>query len=100
MIEQEKLFIKKKEIGDERDLCAELYNIWITRLHDSQRDPERYKIYMNMIQMMEPYSQALKEEIRTINRRICELEGVDSIDQTIYMRDCNNKYGKASPNAI
>lgn len=98
MIEQEVLFNQKKEIGDERDLCAELYNMWITRLHDNQNNPEKYQTYMSMIKMMEPYSQMLKEEVRVINRRICEIEGVESIDQTPYTRECNNKYGKDQPN--
>jgi hypothetical protein len=54
---------------------------------------------MDMIQMLEPYGQFLKEDIRAINRRLCEIEGVDSIDQTQYFRECNNKYGKDRPNA-
>jgi len=32
----EELFKIKNTIGDERDLCAELYNLWITRLYDCQ----------------------------------------------------------------
>lgn len=96
--EIERLLNKKQELGDERDLCAELYNIWITRLHDFQHDPEKYKMYMDMIQVMEPYGARLKEEIRVINKRLCEIEGVDSIDQTSYVRECVNKYGKVTPN--
>ena len=97
--EIEELLLKKQIIGDERDLCAELYNVWITRLHDFQRDPVKYKMYMDMIQVMEPYGAKLKEEMREINRRLCEIEGVDSIGDTKYVRECNNKYGKAIPNA-
>jgi hypothetical protein len=94
----DELLSKKKEIGDERDLCAELYNIWITRLHDFQHDPEKYKMYMDMIQVMEPYGARLKEEIRLINKKLCDLEGVESIEETQYVRECNNRYGKQSPN--
>jgi hypothetical protein len=98
MTEIEELLAKKKEIGDERDLCAEVYNVWITRLHEVQNDPKKYKMYLDMIQVMEPYGQILKEEIREINRRLCEIEGVDSIDQTKHFRECNNKYNKDRPN--
>jgi hypothetical protein len=99
MTEIESLLKKKKDLGDERDLCAEIYNVWITKMHDFQNDPVKYKMYMDMIQVMEPYGQILKEEIRIINRRLCEIEGVDSIDKTQYFRECNYKYGKDKPNA-
>ena len=99
MTEIEKLLKQKQELGDERDLCAEMYNVWITKMHDFQQDPVKYKMYMKMIQMLEPYGQVLKEEIRAINRKLCEIEGVESIDQTKYVRECNNKYGKDRPNS-
>ena len=99
MTEIEELLKKKQEIGDERDLCAEMYNVWITKMHEFQRDPVKYKMYMDMIQVMEPYGQVIKAEIRDINRRLCEIEGVDSIDQTQYNRECSYKYGKDRPNA-
>ena len=99
MTEVETLLKRKQETGDERDLCAEVYNVWITRMHDFQEDPVKYNLYMNMIQVMEPYGQILKEEIREINRRLCEIDGVESIDKTSYMRECNNKYGKDRPGA-
>jgi hypothetical protein len=99
MTDIESLLKKKNDLGDERDLCAEVYNVWITKMHEFQRDPVKYKMYMDMIQMLEPYGQLLKEEIRAINRKLCEIEGVDSIDQTQYFRECNNKYGKDRPNA-
>lgn len=99
MDEVEALLKKKKELGDERDLCAEMYNVWITKLYEFQGDPVKYKIYMDMIQMLEPYGQFLKEDIRAINRRLCEIEGVESIDETQYFRECYNKYGKDRPNA-
>jgi len=83
----------------ERDLCAELYNIWITRLYDFQQDKEKYKLYMDMIANMEPYSSMIKEQIREINKTLCEIEGVDSIGDTEYARDCQNKYGFDRPNS-
>jgi hypothetical protein len=94
------LLEKKKILGDERDLCAEVYNVWITRMYECQDDPVKYEMYINMIQVMEPYGQMVKEEIREINRQLCEIEGVDSIDETPYLRECNNKYGNAKPNDI
>jgi hypothetical protein len=99
MTDVQELLKKKKELGDERDLCAEMYNVWITKLHDFQKDPVKYNMYMDMIQVLEPYGQMLKEEIREINRILCKIEGVESIDQTEYFRECYNKYGKDRPNA-
>lgn len=95
----EELIKEKNEIGDERDLCAEIYNVWITKLYKFQNDPVKYKMYMDLIAFMEPYGNILKEEIREINRKICEIEGVESIGETNYVRECNNKHGLDRPNA-
>jgi Fe-S-cluster formation regulator IscX/YfhJ len=95
----QELLDKKTETGDERDLCAELYNIWITRLHDFQEDPIKYKMYLDLIAFMEPYGNKLKEEIAEINRKLCDLDGVESIAETNYVRECNNTHGLAMPNA-
>jgi hypothetical protein len=97
--EIENLVILKNKIGDERDLCAELYNVWITRLYEVQDDPDRYEMYMGLIGFMEPYGNKLKEDIRVINKRICEIEGVESISETAYARACNNTHGLDMPNA-
>jgi hypothetical protein len=94
----EELFKIKNTIGDERDLCAELYNLWITRLYDCQGNKEKYEMYINLISNLEPYTNLLKEEIREVNRKICEIEGVESISETEYTRECNNKYGFEKPN--
>jgi hypothetical protein len=94
----QELVKQKNEIGDERDLCAELYNLWITKLYKFENNPEKYKMYMELIGFMEPYSNFLKEEIREINRKICEIEGVESIGETDYVRECNNKHGLDRPN--
>lgn len=93
------LITLKNKLGDERDLCAELYNLWITRLYEHESNKEKYKMYMSLIAVLEPYTNTLKEEIREINRQICEIEGVESISQTSYMRECNNKHGLDKPNA-
>lgn len=89
--------IKKKELAQERDLCAELYNVWISKLAEFEDDPVKYELYIKMINNMEPYGQMLKEEIREINRQICKLEGVESIEETEHMIDCTYKYGYEKP---
>ncbi len=97
MTSVQKLFEKKKELGEERDLCAELYNVWITKMHEHEDDPKKFELYMKMIRNMEPYGQMLKEEIREINRKICEIEGVEAIDDTEHTMDCVYKYGFDKP---
>lgn len=92
------LLTKKDKLLNERDLCAELYNLWISRLHDVQDNEEEYEMYKNMIENLEPYTQKLKEEVRILNREICKFEGVDSIAQTNHSRDCTYKYGHDRPN--
>jgi hypothetical protein len=36
---------------------------------------------------------------REINRKICDIEGVESIGDTKYIRECNNTHGLDQPNA-
>lgn len=91
------LFEQKEEYALERDLCAEMYNIWMTKLHRFQDDPEKYKLYLHLIATMEPYTNMLKEEIRAINREICKLEGVENIEDTKYVHECKDKYGYEKP---
>jgi hypothetical protein len=88
----------KEELCKERDLCAELYNVWISKLHDYQHDKEKYDLYMRMINNMEPYGQIVKEQIREMNRKICEIEGAESIGDTEHMVGCVAKYGFDAPN--
>jgi len=95
----DKLVEEKRELCNERDLCAELYNVWITKLHDFQENPEKYEMYMQLIQNMEPYGQELKARIREINKLLCEHFNVESIEQTPYFFECANKYGLDRPNA-
>ena len=94
----EDLVKKKRDLCKERDLCAELYNVWITKLHDFQDDPEKYEMYIKMINNLEPYGQMLKAGIAEINREICKIEGVDSIGETSYTEECVYKYGYDRPN--
>mgnify|MGYP006275882741 FL=1 len=96
----DELMKKKLELMKERDLCAELYNIWISKLYDFQKDKDKYELYLKMINNMEPYGSMIKEQIREINKQICEIEGVESIGDTQYARDCDNKYGFDKPNAF
>jgi hypothetical protein len=88
----------KTDLCKERDLCAELYNVWITKLHDYQHDKEKYEFYMKLINNMEPYGQMVKEQIRELNRKICQIEGKDSIGDTEYEFECIAKYGFDAPN--
>lgn len=94
----QELITKKRSLMVERDLCAEIYNIWITKLHDYQRDKEKYELYMQMINNMEPYGSMVKEQIRAINNELCSIMGTDSIGDTPYAFECDNKYGFDRPN--
>ena len=93
----EKLVEEKRELCNERDLCAELYNVWITKLHDYQNVPEKYDLYMDLIQNMEPYGSELKSRIRQINQILCKHYGVNSIEDTPYFFECVSKYGNDIP---
>lgn len=95
---QQNLMNKKIELGRERDLCAELYNLWISKLHEFQDDEKKYLLYMELIKNMEPYGDMIKEEIREINRKLCELENVEAIEDTPYVLECEYKYGYYKPN--
>ena len=89
---------KKETLCKERDLTAELYNLWITKLHYFEDDENKYEQYMKMIDNLEPYANMLKEEIRQCNREIIEHYGVKSINETPYAVECINKHGYDRPN--
>ena len=89
---------KKSILCKERDLTAELYNLWITKMHDFQKDKVKYEMYLKMIDNLEPYANMIKEEIRVCNRKICEIEGVESIADTSFGVECTYKYGYEKPN--
>ena len=89
---------EKSILCKERDLTAELYNLWITKLHDFEDIPEKYEQYMKMIDNLEPYANMLKEAIREKNSEICKHYGVNSISDTPHSVECINKYGYDRPN--
>jgi hypothetical protein len=89
----EELYEKKIKLCLERDLCSELYNVWITKLYEYQKDPEKYEMYISLISNIEPYADSIKREIRALNKKICENEGVENILDTKYTHECVEKYG-------
>lgn len=96
--ELDKLFELKEQICKERDLCAELCNMWLTHMYKNQNDKVQYEKYLKMINDTEPYTQELKAQISQLNRQICELAGVESITDTQYTHTCVSKYGFDAPN--
>jgi hypothetical protein len=97
MTEIEQLVERKNKLNSERDLCCELYNLWLTRLHENE-NTNQYDLYVKLIRDLEEYSQIVKTEVTDINKRICEIEGVNSIEETEYTHECRNKYGLDQPN--
>jgi hypothetical protein len=89
----------REELCKERDLCAELCNIWLTRMHQHQSNKVEYEKYLKMLNDSEPYTQSLKSEISMLNRKICEIEGVETISDTPYVHVCTSKYGFDHPNS-
>ena len=89
---------KKTILCKERDLTAELYNLWITKMHDFQDVKDKYEMYLKMRYNLKPYANMIKEEIRVCNRQICDIEGVDSISETEHEQACVYKYGYDKPN--
>lgn len=98
MTEIDKLVDRKKKLNAERDLCCELGNAWLTRLHDHEDDETKYELYTRLIADLEEYSQIVKSEVVDINKRICEILDVDSIEDTLYAYTCQSKYGLDKPN--
>jgi len=98
MNDVKKMFELKNELCKERDLCAELCNIWLTRMYQNQGNKEEYNKYLKLIQDTEPYTRQLKAKISELNKKICEVEGVDSITDTEYTHECVSKYGFDFPN--
>lgn len=97
MNEIDQLFEKKKRISLERDLCAEFYNLMLSKANESVNDPKHYDYYLDVVELMEPFAKELKEEVREINKRICEICGVDKIDETPYTVECQDRYGFSKP---
>lgn len=80
--------LKDKTI-EERDRCSDIRRFWLAKLHEHEKDPEKYKMYMDLLFALEPYSCYLKGKVREINRQICTVEGVESIADTDYVREAN-----------
>ena len=60
------LFKEKKQLSMERDLCAEFYNVMLSYANNNIDNPEKYKYYLDVVEIMEPYAKDTKERIREI----------------------------------
>lgn len=81
----------------ERDLCAEFYNLMLSKANENVDNPDHYDYYLDIVELMEPYSKTTKEEIRALNKEICEICGVDNIKDTDYHVECEDRYGFSKP---
>jgi hypothetical protein len=97
MSKLEKLFERKKRLSMERDLCAEFYNLMLSKANESVDSPQHYDYYLDIVELMEPYARETKEEIRELNKQICELVGVEDIKETDYHLECEDRYGFSKP---
>jgi hypothetical protein len=98
MAEFNELITRKEELALERDLCAEFYNLIMTRAKQCDEDDPMYDKHMNLLVNMEYFAENTKEEMRKINRQVCDHLGVESIAQTDYDRACEWRYGFGKPN--
>jgi len=93
----QELYDKKKQLSMERDLCAEFYNLMLSKANENVDNPDHYDYYLDIVELMEPYSKTTKEEIRALNKEICEICGVDNIKDTDYHVECEDRYGFSKP---
>ena len=91
------LFEEKKQLSMERDLCAEFYNVMLSYANSNIDNPEKYKYYLDVVEIMEPYAKDTKERIREINRQLCKHSGVSDIKETPYHLECEDRYGFSKP---
>lgn len=91
------LFKEKKQLSMERDLCAEFYNVMLSYANNNIDNPEKYKYYLDVVEIMEPYAKDTKERIREINRILCKVSGVSDIKDTPYHLECEDRYGFSKP---
>jgi|TARA_R100001510_G_C7510870_1_gene110580 hypothetical protein len=91
------LMVKKKRLSLERDLCAEMYNLMLSKANANINNEDKHKYYLDVVELMEPYAKETKEEIREINRQICKLVGRDTLKDTIYNLECEDRYGLSKP---
>jgi hypothetical protein len=99
MNEIQKIYEMKEELSNERDLCAELCNIWLTKMYRSQDNKENYEKYLKLINETEPYTQELKAQITRLNKQLCDMLNVDTLSNTDYEHVCKSKYGFDQPNS-
>lgn len=97
MSKLEELFERKKRLSMERDLCAEFYNLMLSKANESVDSPQHYDYYLDVVELMEPYAKETKEEIRELNKQICELVGVENIKETDFHLECEDRYGFSKP---
>ena len=95
--EIEQLWQEKKKLSMERDLCAEFYNVMLSYANNNINDLQKYKYYLDVVELMEPYAKQTKEEIKKINKKICNLLNVNDIKDTPYNLDCEDRYGFSKP---
>lgn len=81
----------------ERDLCAEFYNLMLSKANENVNNAEHYDYFLDVVEKMEPYAKDTKEEIRQINKQICEILGVSNIKDTEYHLECEDRYGFSKP---
>lgn len=93
----EELFKQKKRLSMERDLCAEFYNLMLSKANENVNCPEHYDYYLDVVQLMEPYAKNTKEQIREINKEICDICEVNDIKETDYHIECEDRYGFSKP---
>lgn len=91
------LFDEKKQLSKERDLCAEFYNVMLSYANNNIDNPEKYKYYLDVVEIMEPYAKDTKERIREINRELCKFSGTQDIKETPYHLECEDRYGFSKP---
>ena len=91
------LYKEKQQLSKERDLCAEFYNVMLTYANRNIDDKEKYKYYLDVVEIMEPYAKDTKERIREINKELCKFCGETDIKKTPYNLECEDRYGFSNP---
>ena len=69
----EDLYKKKQRLALERDMCAEFYNLMLSKANQNVDSPEHYDYYLDLVEMMEPFAKEVKQSIREVNKQICEI---------------------------
>jgi len=93
----EDLYKKKQRLALERDMCAEFYNLMLSKANQNVDNPDHYNYYLDLVEMMEPFAKEVKQSVRDVNKEICEICGVDNIEETQYSIECQDRYGFSKP---